>query len=261
MSKGILGLIPLLAIAALALARARGPMGGAFVALLMSQQFTTFTIPTLVVLLSERWFTVARGRPPSGAGNFGAGAAVSRLRDLPWDGRRAARICTTGAGSWRSIDGDPTDRPRAAVECFGRRLFFRAGFQEVRNFEAWLAALNCAALAPGRRFDPQNALLNLAALQAIANDAPSVGQEPAPSHRSANGCHKPLLVVGAGAGAGGTEGRSSHGGGGGFRPRRWKASRGKRDSGAAPDDHVLRLVRRASSMRVYSGGDSSELPS
>lgn len=45
-SKGMLGLIPLVALAGLALARARGPMGGAFVAMLVSLQFTTFTIPT-----------------------------------------------------------------------------------------------------------------------------------------------------------------------------------------------------------------------
>jgi O-antigen ligase len=45
-STGILGLAARIALVLLCLARARGPMGGAFVAMLISLQFTTFTLPT-----------------------------------------------------------------------------------------------------------------------------------------------------------------------------------------------------------------------
>ncbi len=59
-SRGILGLLTLLALAAFGIALARGPVGAAFVAILVSQQFSSFTLPTevyfyfcLAILVSE----------------------------------------------------------------------------------------------------------------------------------------------------------------------------------------------------------------
>jgi hypothetical protein len=147
-------------------------MGGAFVAMLVSQQFTTFTIPT------ELFFYLSAGLLLRDA------APVIRFKlwplGLPF--LAFAIYLSTGdmllASARRALDrGDP---PKAMVQInrarrwgasadvyFSRRL---AG----GNFASRLAALNCAAFAPQTADDPQNALLNLAALQAVSGDAATV---------------------------------------------------------------------------------------
>jgi O-antigen ligase len=174
-SKGIVGLIPLVAIAALALMRASGPMGGAFLAMLVSQQFTSFTVPT------ELFFYLCAGLILRDA------APVIRFKlwplGIPFLG--FAIYLMTGdvmlASARRAIDhGDPA---KAMVRINDARqwgasadVYFSRRLSGVGNFAAWQGAMNCAAHAPETADDPQNALLNLAALQAVWGDAETVEQ-------------------------------------------------------------------------------------
>ena len=174
-SKGIVGLIPLVAIVGLALMRARGPMGGAFVAMLVSQQFTSFTVPT------ELFFYLCAGLILRKA------APVARFRlwpaGLPFLG--FAIYLMTGdvmlASARRALDhGDPA---KAMVRIGDARrwgasadVYFSRRLTGVGNFAAWQGAMSCAAHAPETADDPQNALLNLAALQAVSGDAATVEQ-------------------------------------------------------------------------------------
>ena len=70
-SQGVVGLLPLIALTALGVMVARGPIGGAFIAILVSQQFTAFTVPTelyfylcLGMLVSDRSLAVAAQKAP-----------------------------------------------------------------------------------------------------------------------------------------------------------------------------------------------------
>jgi len=193
-SKGLLGLIPLVCIVAFALIRARGPTGAAFVAMLVSLQFTTFTIPTeLCFYLCAR--LLLRDAAPVVHWKFWP-------LGIPF--LAFAVYLTTGdallASARRAIDhGDASkaivqiDRARkwgaSADVYFSRRL---AG---ERNFPAWLSALHCASLAPQTADDPQNALLNLAALQAVANDAPGVERTLREAIHAAPNWYKPHWLL------------------------------------------------------------------
>jgi O-antigen ligase len=174
-SKGIVGLIPLIVIAALALARARGPMGGAFLAMLVSQQFTAFTIPT------ELFFYLCAGLLL----RDGAPAVRWKLWPVGLPFLAFAIYLTAGdamlASARRALDQG--DAARAMAEIFRARswgasadVYFSRRLAGVPNFAARAAALNCAAFAPQTADDPQNALLNLAALQAVSGDSATVGQ-------------------------------------------------------------------------------------
>jgi O-antigen ligase len=182
-SKGVIGLAALLALVALCLAYARGPLGGAFVAMLVSQQFTTFTLPTelyfyltAALLLSD--FTPQR---------------VVTIRPrfwlaIPFLGMAAYLSIgdTLLAGARRALDrNDPDtaarieDRARrwhmAADVYFSRRYATMASQRDpIARFRVWQYALAAARQAPETAEDRQNALINLAALQSTGDDAGAV---------------------------------------------------------------------------------------
>jgi O-antigen ligase len=182
-SKGVIGLVALLALVVLCLAYARGPLGGAFVAMLVSQQFTTFTLPTelyfyltAALLLSD--FTPQR---------------VVTIRPrfwlaIPFLGMAAYLSIgdTLLAGARRALDrNDPDtaarieDRARrwhmAADVYFSRRYATMATQRDpIARFRVWQYALVAARQAPETAEDRQNALINLAALQSTGDDAGAV---------------------------------------------------------------------------------------
>ncbi len=183
-SKGVFGFAGLLALTALCLAYARGPLGGAFVAMLVSQQFTTFTLPTelyfyltAALLLSD--FTpqhVVTIRP-----RF--------LWAIPFIGMAAYLTIgdTLLAASRRALDKNEPDRAAqledrarrwhmAADVYFSRAYAALASQQQdpIARFRVWQYALAAARQAPETAEDRQNALINLAALQSTADDAGAV---------------------------------------------------------------------------------------
>jgi len=182
-SKGVFGLAALLALTVLCLAFARGPLGGALVAMLVSQQFTTFTLPTelyfyltAALLLSD--FTPQR-------------VVTIRPRFLwaiPFLGMAAYLTIgdTLLAASRRALDGNDPDRAaqledrarrwRMAADVYFSRAYAAMASQQdpIARFRVWQYALAAARQAPETAEDRQNALINLAALQSTANDAGAV---------------------------------------------------------------------------------------
>ncbi len=208
-SKGILGLAALIALVALCLTRARGPIGGAFVAMLVSLQFITFTLPielyfylVAAILVSVgQDVNVGQGRAlPSGRGEQGRSLLVLRLvasRPLRWilaiPFLGMAVYLATGdallAAARNAFDrGDPDraaqleDRARgwnAAADVYFSRRFLalngnRPQGDPVARFRVWQYAMAAASHAPETADDRQNALLNLAALESANNDAAGV---------------------------------------------------------------------------------------
>jgi O-antigen ligase len=182
-SKGVIGLAALLALVALCLAYARGPLGGAFVAMLVSQQFTTFTLPT------ELYFYLTAALLLS---NF-APQRVVTIRPqfwlaIPFLGMAAYLTIgdTLLAASRRALDKNEPDRAAqledrarrwhmAADVYFSRRYASLASQQDpIARFRVWQYALAAARQAPETAEDRQNALINLAALQSTADDAGAV---------------------------------------------------------------------------------------
>jgi hypothetical protein len=188
-SKGVFGLAALLALTALCLAYARGPLGGAFVAMLVSQQFTTFTLTTelyfyltAALLLSD--FTPRRV------------VTVRPSFTSPWRFLLAipfiamAAYLTIGdtllAAARRALDRNNLDRA-AQLEDRARRWHMSSDVYFSRRFLAltpvdsqkdpfarlrvWQYALAAARQAPEDAEDRQNALINLAALQSATGDA------------------------------------------------------------------------------------------
>jgi hypothetical protein len=193
-SKGIIGLIPLIAIVALGLARARGPMGGAFVAMLVAQQFTSFTVPTELFFFLCAGFLLRDAAPVVTWKRWPLG--------LPF--LFFAIYLTTGdvllASARRALDRG--DAARAIVQVDRARewgasadIYFSRRLSGVRTFAAWQAALGCASHGPDTADDPQNALLNLAALQAVVSDAAPVEQTVRRAIESAPEWYKPHWLL------------------------------------------------------------------
>src|SRR5579864_2715385 len=78
-SKGVLGLAAMIGLVGLVLVNARGAMGGALVAMLVSQQFTSFTLPT------ELFFYLAAAMIVSDVKPADSKPAVAvEIRPMPW---------------------------------------------------------------------------------------------------------------------------------------------------------------------------------
>jgi O-antigen ligase len=184
-SKGVFGLAALVALVALGLAYARGPIGGAFLAMLVSQQFTTFTLPTelyfylcAAIILSDfeagRILTI-RLRPgysllavPLAAfaihlATGDALLATARRAVDQHDPDRAAEF-QNRARSWRMT----------ADVYFSRRFLTQTPGDSNLRFRVWQDAISSASHAPETADDRQNALINLAAMQSGNNDAAGV---------------------------------------------------------------------------------------
>jgi len=193
-SKGMVGLIPLLAIAGLALMRARGPMGEAFLAMLVSQQFTSFTVPTELFFYLCAGLLLREVAPAPRwklwpAGLLFLGFAIYLM---------TGDVLLTSAR--RALDrGDPA---KAMVRIEDARrwgasadVYFSRRLSGVGNFAAWQDAMNCAAHAPETADDPQNALLNLAAMQAVSGDAATVEQTLRRAIDAASNWYKPHWLL------------------------------------------------------------------
>jgi hypothetical protein len=182
-SKGVFGLAALLALTVLCLAYARGPLGGAFVAMLVSQQFTTFTLPT------ELYFYLSAALLLSDFAPQGVVSLRPRfLLAIPFLGMAAYLSIgdTLLAASRRALDGNDPDRAAqledrarrwhmAADVYFSRAYAALASQQDpIARFRVWQFALAAARQAPETAEDRQNALINLAALQSTTNDAGTV---------------------------------------------------------------------------------------
>jgi O-antigen ligase len=182
-SKGVFGLAALLALTVLCLAFARGPLGGAFVAMLVSQQFTTFTLTTelyfyltAALLLSN--FTPQRTvtiRPRFlWAIPFLGMAAYLTIGDTLLAAARRALDRNDAATAARI--GDRARRWHMAADVYFSRRYAALASREdpIAGFRVWQYALAAARQAPETAEDRQNALINLAALQSTANDAGAV---------------------------------------------------------------------------------------
>ena len=177
-SKGILGLFPLIAMVVLGLSLARGAIGGAFVAMLVSQQFTSFTIATELFLL----LTLALLTAPSSRGSVrmpGRIAAVafaafaiylsvgdallaSALRGVNRADFNSAALLQERASKWGAT----------ADLNFSRRILAKSQSlpDPADRLRGFLFAKQAALRAPATSEDRQNALVNLAAFYAVENN-------------------------------------------------------------------------------------------
>jgi O-antigen ligase len=209
-SQGVVGLMPLVALVGLGVMVARGPIGGAFIAILVSQQFTAFTVPTelyfyfcLAMLIRDarRLLPDGRGSPraptePRPSGSRVASFAPPDPRDTPRapteprpSGTRVASFALaipmvgfclylgTGdallATARRALDrGDAAAAARAIDRA--RKWNASADIYFSRRFLVQPGgeqyALDAAQHAPATAEDRQNALVNLAAFYAAQND-------------------------------------------------------------------------------------------
>lgn len=172
-SEGLVGLLPLAAIAALAVRRKHPGL----IAMLVSLQFVSFTAPT------ELFYYLCAGLALRDA------ASPPQLRFRLWPAAAlvfAVFAAYLGAGDVMLVSArsalDRGDFPLAIARIerarawgatsdiyFSRRL---AGM----GHAALPGALQTAAWAPETADDPHNAWVNLAALRALADDAPGVEQ-------------------------------------------------------------------------------------
>lgn len=218
-SEGVPGLAGLIAVVALGLACARGALGGAFAAMLVSQQFTAFTVPTelyfyvcVAMLVSERLpkkgtdRSVHRGAPGSGQGVASGDRVVSplfqrliKLTAIPFVGLAvymswgdlllgsARRAMDRGqAGLAAELVDRARERGVSADLYFSRRFL---------TAKIWPAAIRAAASAPETGDDPQNALVNLAAFKATANDARGVEETLREAIAAAPNWYKPHWLL------------------------------------------------------------------
>jgi tetratricopeptide (TPR) repeat protein len=187
-SKGILGLLPLVALAVLGLKLARGPMGGAFVAILASQQFIAFTVPTelyfylCLAILAGKKEKKEEKKEKKGSDDFSpsrALAAVEKVVCPLFLGCFAVYLAAGDAllgSARRALDrGDVA----AAVESVDRARKWNASAdiyfsRRLLNVKAFEPALETAQHATQTADDPQNAWVNLAAFYAVQNNAAAV---------------------------------------------------------------------------------------
>ncbi|MGH9559805.1 MAG: hypothetical protein ACRD30_11255, partial [Bryobacteraceae bacterium] len=178
-SEGIPGLAVLAALCALGLKLAQGALGGAFIAMLVAQQFTSFTVPTelyfylcLAMLIAA---SVKPDAPPPMAPRSRLLATISAAVFLCFGVYIVTGDVLLGSAS-RAIDRGGAAQAEALIARarswnahadvdFSRRLL---------NLKAWQPAFEAAERAPQTADDPQNALVNLAAFRAASNDPAGV---------------------------------------------------------------------------------------
>jgi hypothetical protein len=176
-SKGVLGLLPLIAFCALGISTARGPMGGAFVAMLVSQQFTAFTFPTELYFFVCLAIVVSDFKPE----------AIRTLQPQWWRWALAlpfacfALYLAAGdfllASARRALDRGESDAAARSIDQ-ARKLNATSDYFFSRRFLSLNPryAMNLAARAPQTAEDRQNALVNLAAFRSMVDDARGVEQ-------------------------------------------------------------------------------------
>lgn len=173
------------------LRRAHGFLGAAFVAMLVAQQFTAFTLPTelffylaLVMLVKIDPQGFRRTALPVKAG---AARMMQAAVALPF--AAFAIYLATGdamlASARRALDQHDPDRAAYLVDrarssngaadfYFSRRFANAPARDPVERLRFWQYGYAAASHAPDTADDPQNALVNLAAFEAARNDANAV---------------------------------------------------------------------------------------
>jgi len=209
-SKGLLGVVPLLLLCRFGLL-ARNWLGGGFVAILASMQFSAFTVPTelffyLCLAMAIRETEPVAVRPRRR--NWLAYLVGLCLFALPF-------ICfaiflETGDAlldsARRSLDrGDIDGAARiedtarkwsaAADIYFSRRFVAQAPADTIGRLRVWQYAMQAAQNAPESADDPQNAWVNLAALQATVNDVEGVERSLRAATQAAPNWYKPHWLL------------------------------------------------------------------
>jgi O-antigen ligase len=209
--KGALGLAALAALVILCLARARGPIGAAFVAMLVAQQFTTFTLTTelyfylcAALILSDFESQPLSVLAPSARSWWRAAFAIPLLGMALYLATGDALLATAR----RALDGGDADRSWQFQErarawnvtsdvYFSRRYFNLSGTQLDGSVlqRAWVYAMASATRAPQTADDRQNALVSLAALQSPSGDAAAVERTLRQAIAAAPNWYKPHWLL------------------------------------------------------------------
>jgi O-antigen ligase len=192
-SRGLIGLVPLLILAGIGMV-ARNWLGGGFVAMGVSQQFAAFTVPTelffyLCLAMALRENQEAPLRIAAQRRNWPAYLAAICLFALPFicfaiyletgdvlltDARRA--LDRGDAGSAAGFENRARGWSSAADIYFSRRFLALVPSDTIGSLLVLQYAMQAARNAPVSADDPQNAWINQAALDATVNDAPGVEQ-------------------------------------------------------------------------------------
>ncbi|HML16053.1 MAG TPA: O-antigen ligase family protein [Bryobacteraceae bacterium] len=184
-SNGVLGFASLIAWSAFGLALSRGPIGGAFVAMLVSQQFTSFTAATELYFFITLAFLASDF---AGLGVSNAPRTVFRYALAVPFACFAVYLAigdATLASARRSLDGNDVvsaarqvSRARAwhasADIHFSRRFLTASTADPASRLRAWKYAFETARTAPETADDPMNAFVNLASFYAGEGDAVQV---------------------------------------------------------------------------------------
>jgi O-antigen ligase len=205
-SKGALGLIVLGAWALFGVILARGAIGGAFVAMLVSQQFTAFTVPTELYFYISIAILAARAREPSVeraphailrwalAAPLACFAAYLAIGDAMLSSAARALDRNDAAGAARMLDRARSWRATADIY-FSRRLLTAHFSDPVARFRAWEDAMEAARSAPTTADDPMNAFVNLASFYAGAGDQANVERSLHASVAAAPNWFKPHSLL------------------------------------------------------------------
>jgi len=182
-ANGVLGLAALAGMAILGLWLARGAVGAAFVAILVSQQFTSFTVPTqlyfyvsLAILAAAATTPVSIRRP--GFGWVYAAPLLCLAIYLGWgDATLAAarRALDRGEVGAAAREVAHARQWHAAADIYFSRRFLAAKSRDpLSRLRAWGYGLEAAQSAPQSADDPMNAYVNLASFYAAEGDAANV---------------------------------------------------------------------------------------
>jgi len=196
-SKGLLGLAALIGVSIFGIATARGAVGGAFVAILISQQFTAFIIPTELYFYLCIAMLVSNTKPLPSLRKLPI--AMGRVLAVPF--ACFAIFLTTGdlllGSARRALDRGDVESAAQLVDRAGDWhasadfYFSRRFLQEKAAAPAMQAAVNAAKTAD----DPQNALVNLAAFRATVDDAAGVEKNLRDAVSAAPNWYKPHWLL------------------------------------------------------------------
>src|SRR5579875_3474733 len=205
-SKGLLGLAALLAISALGLVLARGAMGAAFLAIVVSQQFMSFTAATelyfyicLAIIAAMRAKTpdlAPSPRPPlrlALAAPFACFAVFLLAGDAML--ARAASFIDRGNVSGAAAALKRARALRASSDIYFSRRFAAFGADPAARLLSWEAGLDAAKSAVQTADDRMNALVNLASFYAGQNDAGNVEKTLRAAIAAAPNWYKPHWLL------------------------------------------------------------------
>jgi len=205
-SKGALGLTVLGAWALFGVVLARGAIGGSFVAMLVSQQFTAFTVPTelyfyvAIAILAAEACEPSVERAPHAilrwalAAPLVCFAAYLAIGDAMLASAARALDRNDAAGAARMLDRARSWRATADIY-FSRRLLTAHFSDPVARLMAWKDAMEAARSAPATADDPMNAFVNLASFYAGEGDQRNVEESLRASAEAAPNWFKPHSLL------------------------------------------------------------------